>query len=345
MWSTDRPEDFSQFNAADMLPFLEYWERSYAESVQLQFVDAFAEGVAQPWLEAIASGKDIPEWLKAILRWRLAAQWAYQQAIPVAAKLDRGMAGVTTLPLPKSAITPVDIANIPPGIRQAFLEGNKFSFSWVKKLSTDARSLTSDLLAINTLKNRNPMAAAPMLELILRRDAIARSSDQELTPELMDEWTRKAEFKVLEQIGRRAELIAQTESMRMMNLGTLSAMEADGETLSYVMPHSGSCADCQRLLDGRVFAIAVLKNNLFENFGKKKDQWVASLPQHPRCRHSALPIPWRFRKVLTRLDVVPKSGILLEYYGLPGGEPAMQALGLKPKKWLTVKGAIADPAG
>jgi hypothetical protein len=345
MWNPDTPDDFSQFTPADMLPFLDYWERSYSDSVQMQFVDAFAEGVSQPWLQAIAAGSELPEWVKTVLRWRLSAQWAYQQSLPVAAKLDSGMAGIMTLPLPKSTVTPADIANIPPSVREAFSQGNKFSFSWVKRLSGDAKALTSDLLAINTLKNRNPQSAAPMLEMILRRDAIARGLPEgaKLTPAQIDEWTKKAEFKVLEQIGRRAELIAQTESMRMLNLGTLTSMEASGETLSYVMPHSGSCAECQRLLDGRVFAIKDLKNNLFENFGKPKDRWVASLPQHPRCRHSALSIPWRFRKVLTRLDVVPKTGILLQWYGLPGGEPAMQSLGLKPGRWLTVEGAIADP--
>jgi hypothetical protein len=52
MWNPDTPDDFSQFTPADMLPFLDYWERSYSDSVQMQFVDAFAEGVSQPWLQS-----------------------------------------------------------------------------------------------------------------------------------------------------------------------------------------------------------------------------------------------------------------------------------------------------
>jgi hypothetical protein len=37
--------------------------------------------------------------------------------------------------------------------------------------------------------------------------------------------------------------------------------------------------------------------------------------------------------------VIPGKGILLEYYGLPGGKVAMEALGLeaKPDEWLSAR--------
>lgn len=347
MWTPEDPDDFSTFIPSDFPAFLEWWQREQTDAIALQVASGFVEGVTQPWLELLATDSDrLPEWIKTVLRWRLAAQWAYQQGVPLMSRLERGLPGLLGVDYPEQfRITPAQLAEIPPQIRQGFLEGNKFSLSWVKRLSSDAKELMGDLMAANQLRNQNPRDVVPILERVLRRDLIARArgvAPGEVTPEQMNEWLQQAEFSVLEGIARRAELIAVTEGMRMQNLGILTSMEAQGETLCYVMPHRGTCELCQELIDGRVFLIKILKQNAFANIGVKKDRIVPAIPQHPRCLHSIMEVPWRFRKVLRALrGDISEKGILLEWYGLPGGEQAFEELGLPRKPWLTLGGAIA----
>ena len=338
MWTPLDPDNFSRFEPTDILAFLDWFEREYANAMALGFADAFVEGLMVPYLEAIASGVTVPWWIDTMLRYRMAAQWSYQVGEPLSRGLQRNLAAI--IPddrlleyADRFKITPTDIANIPPAIRNAFLEGASFSLQWIQRLSDDARSLMSDLMAIETLKNRNPTAAVPMLERILRRDLVAQGlgiAPADVTPEQVEVWLNQAEFKTLAQVAYRANMISRTETMRMTNLGILTALEQDGFDLAYVMPHKGSCHHCRRLIDGRVFRIAVLKENLFKNFGQKPQNWVASLPQHPHCRHSVMSPPIAFRDVLKRFGIIPDEGVVLQWYGLPGGEAAMQALDLLP---------------
>jgi hypothetical protein len=341
MWNPASPEDFSNFLPTDMPDFLDWWEMQNSNAMALQLSGAFIEGSVFPYLEAIANGERIPAWIQTLLRWRLAAQWTYQVGGPLSQKVMRGLPGLLPFDMPNYPeafrISPQEIAEIPPQLRQGFLEGAKFSMQWVRRLSGDAREQIKDLLSINTLKNRNAAAAIPLLEQILRRDKIAKKLGipaSEISQEQIDDWLQEAGFEALERLAYRAELISVTESMRMGNLGILTSLEEQGEKLCYVMPHRGSCPECQRLLDGRVFKIEVLKRNLFENFGKKKENWVASLPQHPKCRHSPMETPYQFRSALKRVSV-PDVGIVLQWYGLPGGKPAMESLGLEAQDdWL-----------
>lgn len=344
MWDPQSPDDFSRFIPSDMPRFLDWWELQHSNAIALQLSGAFVEGIVDPWLELLNRGEELPVWVQMMLRWRLAAQWAYQQGEPLMARLERGLPGLVGIDYPNQyRITPPMIAEIPPQIRQAFLEGNKFSLSWVQRLSSDARSLVGDLLSANQLANRNPMNAVPVLEQVLRRDLIAEQlglTPAQVTPAMIQEWVNEAQFSVLEAIAKRAELIAVTESARMQNLGILEAMAIKGDRLAYVMPHTGSCPECQRLLDGRVFRIETLKANLNANIGVKKANWKPSLPQHPRCRHSPMSIPWRFRDALERYGAIPNDGILLEFYGLPGGKEAMEYMKLPLKPWLTQSGEM-----
>lgn len=349
VWSPEFPDDFSQFQPGDILTFLDWFEREYKEALLLQVADAFVEGVTQPYLTAIAAGQPVPPWIESVLRWRLAGQWAYQRSFPLAARINRGMVAL----MPPEAlgeiadlwrITPQDIADVPPAIRQAFLEGASFSLDWVQRLSDDARTFSRDILAVQALQNRNPLDAVPILEQVLRRDLVAAElgiTPDQVTPEMIADWTSRAQGQVVNAVAVRAAAIARSESMRMINLGILSGLEQDGRELAYVMPHAGSCVDCRRLIDGRVFKIADLKANLFKNFGVKRQYWVASLPQHPNCRHSAMAVPVRFRSALEGV-AIPATGIVLEWFGLPGGRDAMVALDLeKPEEgWLSPAGAL-----
>jgi hypothetical protein len=341
MWTPTDPENFSRFQASDFPKFLEWFEREFEGAIALSLADVFVEGVAEPYLEAIATNQPLPEWVETCLRWRLAAQWTYQLGKPLSQRLQRGMGAL--FPADEAAgyaerfkLTPEDIANIPPSIRQAFIEGAGFSLSWVRNLSDDARSLIGDILSAQTLKNQNPMGAVPYLERVLRRDLVARElgmTPSDVTPEMVEEWLQAANEKVTSAIATRAKAIARTETMQMMNLGILSSMEQDGEALAYISPHAGSCPECQRLIDGRVFRIETLKANRFANYGKKKKDWVAATPQHVNCRHAPMRPPFRFRDAL-RSRSIPDEGLLLEFYGLPNAAD-MAAIGLSPQDgWL-----------
>lgn len=341
-WNPIAPTDFSQFRAVDFLRFLEWWEMQQGSLLAVELAGAFIQGVAQPYLEPL--GQILPQWLQTMLRLRLIAQWSYQVGLPVSARVRSGLeALIPDIDYPEAYhVMPQEVAEVPPAVRQAFLDGAKFSMSWIDKLSDDARSQMRDLLAINTLKGRSPDVAVPILERILRRDRVAKElgiTAGEVTPEQIQQWADKAKFEVVEAMAKRAELISRTESMRMINLGILNSLEAQGGKLAYIMPHRGTCPDCQRLLDGRVFRTAILKENLFKNFGYTRDKWVASVPQHPRCRHSVMPPPYSFKDALKGRSI-PREGLLLEWYGLPGGREAMEELSLERKPWLKADGAI-----
>ncbi len=336
MWNPLDPFDFSQFTPLDMPAFLDFFEREHSEAIAQILLGAFVDGVTGSYLKLLQAD-DLPDWVKTILRWRLSAQWAYQQGIPLLARLERGLPGLLGLNYPNALrLTPEDIANVPPAVREAFNRGYPFSMSWIKRLSEDARSLTADILAANRLLGRNPADAIPILERLLQRDLIGGDP----TPEQMQQWLEQAQAKTLEAIAYRAKLIARTESMRMQNLGILTALSARSKHC-YVMPHAGSCPECQRLIDGRVFLIETLTENLYKNFGKKKADWVPALPQHPQCRHSPMEVPWRFRESIEHYGEIPAKGILLEWYGLPGGKAAWESLGLPRQAWLTPEGTMA----
>jgi hypothetical protein len=341
MWSPLAPDDFSQFEPTDIIAFLDWFERQYEDAIALGIVDGYVEGVTEPYLVNISTGQPIPEWVATVLKVREVAQWAYQQQEPIAARLRRNLAAI--IPddqvsgyAARFRVTPQDIANVPPAVRESFNQGARFSLDWVKRLSDDARGMMRDVLAVESLKNRNPAGAVPILENLLRRDLIAQelgADPSAVTPAMVQEWLINTESRLLNAIASRAQTISRTESMRMMNLGILATLEASGQRLAYVMPHAGSCEHCRRLIDGRVFTIEVLKHNLFANFGVRPDAWVASLPQHPNCRHSAGKIPVKFRRKLATMEI-PPEGLVLQYYGLPGGKTSMDALELPEVEWL-----------
>lgn len=345
-WSALEPDNFSLFQPTDMMAFLDWFERQYENAIALSIADGFIEGLTEPYLELLARGEPLPPWVETMLRVRAAAQWAYQQQEPLGRRLVRDL--VMILPddqlggyAERFRVTPQDIADVPPSVRESFNQGARFSLQWVKRLSDDARGMMRDVMAIESLKNRNPKDAVPLLENILRRDLLAQElglDPSQVSPAMVQTWLMDAEHKLLNAIANRAEMISRTESMRMMNLGILTSLEESGETLAYVMPHAGSCDQCRRLIDGRVFKISTLKQNLFANFGKQAKNWVASLPQHPHCRHSAGKVPVRFRRAVASA-VVPAEGLVLEFYGLPGRETAMESLGLPVVPWLSAGSA------
>lgn len=345
MWNPDQPNDFDRFTPTDLPLFLEWWERRGSEAIAVQLAGGFIEGATYPYLRLLQTDPDqLPPWVRTLLIWRGQAQWAYEQGIALTQRLERGLPGLQGIVYPVPLrLTPQHFAEIPPAIQNGFIEGNRFSLQWVKRLSGEARQVIGDLMAANALQNRNPSDAIPLLETVLRREAIAHKlgiNPNQVDAAMLEQWLQTAAFDTAKKIAYRADLIAVTEGMRMANLGIMAEMESRQEVNCYVMPHRGTCPECQRLIDGRVFEIARLKQDMMVNFGKKKTAWVATIPQHPRCRHSIMDVPFKFRRALRGVPI-PREGLLLEWYGLPGGKEAFEALALPRLPWLTPAGKVA----
>lgn len=85
-------------------------------------------------------------------------------------------------------------------------------------------------------------------------------------------------------------LIAQTEVARANALGRLDGCEKAGYGEVWIPPHAGSCRSCKRLIENRVFPVEQLRNAVSANYKQPQRLWVPALPQHPRCRHTA--VPW-----------------------------------------------------
>mgnify|MGYP006425275047 CR=1 FL=1 len=323
MWNSANPTDFSDFISEDMPAFLQWWELNYENAIALGIVDTFVEGVSQPYLESIATNQPVPQWLNSLLASRRVAQDSFERGVAISQRLKRGLEFL--IPDNQVAeyknrynITPKDIAEIPPNIRHAFLQGSNFSYSWIRQLSDEAKQTTQLLLSAETLKNRNPQDSMAMLEQVLRRDVVAQQlgvRPTEITENQIGQWVDKAQFNVIKNISTRASAISRTETMRMMNLGSIAALKEKQENLGYIMPHNGSCEDCRRLIDGRVFRLDTLEQNLFKNFGVSRRYWKPAVPQHPNCRHSILNVPEKFREAIAQVNI-PPEGIVLKNYGL-----------------------------
>ncbi len=337
-WNERRPDDFSQFQPEDMPRFMQWWEASHGATLGFELLASFVKGISTLYLDALTRGGTLPPWVQTLLDIRTTVEFAYEHQLPLINKLNGRLPKIFANPEWVNgyrdryrALNPAELMEIPPQIREAFKQGYEFSLQWVKKLSDEAREDISLILKAEMIRNFNPDNAVPLLESVLRRDLVSQLQGAPATPEQVTDWLKQANRKTIMKISQRARAISITEAARMANLGILTTLEHEGERLAYVMPHGGACAECIRLVEGRVFEIHVLRDNLFANFGKKKKDWVPALPQHPFCRHSAMRLPIEFRGD-SRLLNVPLRGLLLKNYGL-SSETAMQSLGLPPQDW------------
>lgn len=82
-------------------------------------------------------------------------------------------------------------------------------------------------------------------------------------------------------------LVAQTEMARANALGRLDGCRDMGFEEVWIPPHTGSCEACKALIENKIFLASTLKDAT--NYGRKRSDWVACLPLHPRCRHTAVP--------------------------------------------------------
>lgn len=82
--------------------------------------------------------------------------------------------------------------------------------------------------------------------------------------------------------------IAVTEVARAQSQTGYDALTAAGETLCEFDDLPGQCPDCARLLAGKTFAIADIRNAT--NYNKPRREWVPCSPLHPFCRHRPRPV-------------------------------------------------------
>lgn len=122
------------------------------------------------------------------------------------------------------------------------------------------------------------------------------------------------------------ELVTRTETAKLHTLGRIDYLREQGDLYCVVTPHVGSCIHCCRLIEGRVFQLDTLEANVYANYGKPARDWVASVPQHPNCRHSIQPLLGReedeMRAWMTEQGITdatfPAEGYLLSTGGLVG---------------------------
>lgn len=115
------------------------------------------------------------------------------------------------------------------------------------------------------------------------KSAILYGLHNEANPTQTAAWLHKATHDAQEDW----RLIAQTETARANALGRYDGCERAGYDKVWIPPHAGSCEDCKRLIENRVFTIDELREAT--NYKRRKDEWVPALPLHPRCLHCALP--------------------------------------------------------
>lgn len=82
------------------------------------------------------------------------------------------------------------------------------------------------------------------------------------------------------------KFIANTETSKIYALAILENLRIKGEQHCYVEPtqNMDQCSYCKKLIDGRVFKIKTLADNVYANYKPKYPQYP-SVPLHPNCRH------------------------------------------------------------
>jgi hypothetical protein len=114
------------------------------------------------------------------------------------------------------------------------------------------------------------------------RSAVLYGTQQAVNPTQVASWIYHATHEA--EINWR--LIARTEMIRANHMGRLDACKKMGFERVWVPPHVGSCSQCKRLIENKIFKIDEFRDG--SNYGKPTREWVACIPLHPQCRHVAV---------------------------------------------------------
>jgi SPP1 gp7 family putative phage head morphogenesis protein len=85
------------------------------------------------------------------------------------------------------------------------------------------------------------------------------------------------------------DVISITETARAESQGRLRELDDAGEEwcIGSSAHDARTCDDCLALIDGKKYKVKDVINN--SNFGKKRSDWIPTIPLHPRCRCVWLP--------------------------------------------------------
>lgn len=102
--------------------------------------------------------------------------------------------------------------------------------------------------------------------------------------------------------------LARTEMVRANAAGRVAAVQAMGYDKVWAPRHAGACAQCRRLLEGKVFTVDEVRGKT--NYGKPMSEWVPAIPLHPGCRHVWLPyIPDVFDEAQADYQALRENGL------------------------------------
>lgn len=105
------------------------------------------------------------------------------------------------------------------------------------------------------------------------------------------------------------ERIARTEPSKIYALAILENLRLKGEKYCYVeqTKKQEQCPHCRRLIDGRVFKIKTLVDNVYANYGVSPPR-SPSVPLHPNCMHRVRGLSSEEKKKLPK--TIPDEGVI-----------------------------------
>ncbi len=108
------------------------------------------------------------------------------------------------------------------------------------------------------------------------------------------------------------KFIANTEPKKIYTLATLENLRRKGEQYCYVNPSGNfdQCPDCQRLIDGRVFKIQTLADNVYSNY-REPHPIYPSVPLHSNCRHEVRGLSSEEKEKLP--ESIPSEGFKIKF--------------------------------
>jgi len=108
------------------------------------------------------------------------------------------------------------------------------------------------------------------------------------------------------------KFITNTEASKIYALAILENLRRKGEQYCYVesTQNIDQCQYCKKLIDGRVFRIKILVDNVYANYKLKYPQYP-SVPLHPNCKHKVKGLSSEEKKKLP--EKIPKEGFKIKF--------------------------------
>jgi len=204
-------------------------------------------------------------------------------------------------------------------LREKSHEWKRFKGSSEERLYLELRKLEgeqiislTDKLALDYLEKvetfENIKSVKPkdrsILKGIMKRYIQEKLSIDALSSEIQKELPYIKSFLI--------KFIAKTEPSKIYALAMFENLRRKGEEYCYVIPtqslNQGSY--CRGLIDGRVFKIKTLADNVYANYKLKYPQFP-SVPLHPNCKHKVRGLSSEEKKKLP--ETIPDEGLKIKF--------------------------------